>query len=56
MSIAAADYMSDLDFDNFGVKENEIGDLSSTPLLTKFLVIQQMSSPTSTLNKLKLNG
>lgn len=38
MSIAAADYMSDLDFDNFGVEAGTtaagivIGDLSSTPL------------------------
>ena len=38
MSIAAADYMSDLDFDNFGIEAGTtaagivIGDLSSTPL------------------------
>ena len=37
-SIAAADYMSDLDFDNFGIEAGTtaagivIGDLSSTPI------------------------
>jgi len=41
MSIAAADYMSDLDFDNFGVEAGTtaagivIGDLSSTPIANR---------------------
>ena len=47
-SIAAADYMSDLDFDNFGVEAGTtaagivIGDLSSTPIADRMF-----DSPTS---------
>lgn len=50
MSIAAADYMADLDFDNFGVEAGTtaagivIGDLSSTPVANQ---IFNSESPTS---------
>ena len=52
MSIAAADYMSDLDFDNFGVEAGTtaagivIGDLSSTPLANQVFG-DSSASPTS---------